>query len=275
MKPPTRRENHGGGHSYYLDGQKVDGVTGICGGGIPKPALVDWAARTAASYALDHWAELDAMSPSERLEAIRKSPSSERDTLARRGTQIHRLAQALVAGDAVAVPEELKGHVDAYVAFLDTWEPQERLVEATVGNRQYGYMGTLDLVAGLLDGQEWLLDIKTSKGVYPEAALQLNAYAGCEFYLDEAGVEHELPRIDAAGIVHVRADGYDLVPVDLSEETYRFFLYAQQTARFARLARDDWRNFHFVREALAPPRRLLAGGGWTRTTRRELDEAAS
>jgi hypothetical protein len=255
-RPPTRRENHGSGHSYFLDGAKVDGVTSVVGGGVPKPGLIDWASKTAAEYALDHWDELDALPPSERLEAIKRSPKSERDTLARRGTQVHRLAQALVAGEAVSVPEELKGHVEAYVLFLDTWEPAERLVEVTVGNRQRRYMGTLDLVAGLIDGQEWLLDIKTSKGVYPEAALQLNAYANAEFYLSAEGVELELPPIDAAGVVHVRADGFDLVPVDLSEETFRFFLYARHMAKFAQLARDDWKAFHFVRESLAPPRRL-------------------
>jgi hypothetical protein len=48
--PGTRRVNSGRGHSYLLDGQKVDGVTTVIGNGIPKPALINWAAGTIASY---------------------------------------------------------------------------------------------------------------------------------------------------------------------------------------------------------------------------------
>ena len=37
----------------------------------------------------------------------------------------------------------------------------------------HGYAGTLDLIATLRDGRKrWLLDLKTSKGVYGDMALQ-------------------------------------------------------------------------------------------------------
>jgi hypothetical protein len=49
----TGRKNHGRGHTYYINGTKVDGVTTIIGNGLPKPALVNWAARCAADEAVD------------------------------------------------------------------------------------------------------------------------------------------------------------------------------------------------------------------------------
>ena len=48
-----------------------------------------------------------------------------------------------------------------------------------------------------------------------------------------------MPTIDRAGAVWLRADGYDLHPVDISTETFRTFLYAQQVAHYTRDAKDN------------------------------------
>lgn len=245
----TRRLNHGRGHRYMLDGHDCDGVTTIIRDGVPKPALVRWAGRVTAGYALDHWSELAELGVAERLRKLEGAPWAERDTQAIRGTQVHSLAQRLAHGETVNVPEPLVGHVDAYLAFVRDWAPRERLVEAVVGNRQRRYMGTLDLVADLADLKTWILDFKTTaSGVYSESAMQLAAYRFAEFYLGDGGQEMPLPSIDAAGVVWLRADGYDLVPVDAGPETFRAFLYAQQVAAFVRADRE-----RYVGEALLPP----------------------
>ena len=70
---PTRRINHGRGHSYLLDGERADGITWILGNGVPKPALVNWAARESAGYAVDHWDELQTVGASERLRRIERA----------------------------------------------------------------------------------------------------------------------------------------------------------------------------------------------------------
>ena len=130
-------------------------------------------------------------------------------------------------------PDELLGHVDAYLAFADAWQPFELLTESMVGNRRYRYMGTLDFVGKLGDGKTWLLDFKTNRsGVYIESALQLAAYRHAEWYLDADGNEQPMPEVDECGVLWLRADGFDLYPIDASEQTFRKFLYAQQVARF-------------------------------------------
>jgi hypothetical protein len=245
----TRRVNHGRGHRYLLDGAECDGVTTILRDGVPKAALVKWASRTTAGYALDHWAELSELGVSERLRRLEGAPWADRDSAAVRGTQVHALAQRLAHGETVDVPEPLVGHVDAYLAFVRDWAPRELLVEAVIGNRQRRYMGTLDLVAELPRLGTWIIDWKTTaSGVYPESALQLAAYRFAEFYLGADGQELPLPAIDAAGVVWLRADGYDLIPVDAGPETFRRFLYAQQVAAFVRADRA-----RFVGEAMLPP----------------------
>jgi hypothetical protein len=251
---PTRRVNRGRGHSYFLDGESADGVTWILDHGVPKPALVGWAANCTADYATDHWQELAELRPSQRNAVLRRARWDETDKAARRGSEVHDYAQRLAAGEEVEPPEELIGHVDAYLRFVLEWQPVELVVEATVGNRRRRYMGTLDLIAQLADGQVWLLDWKTGgKDIYREAALQLAAYRNAEFMLEPDGAEKPMPKVDACGCVWLRADGYDLIPVDTDGDAFRTFLYAQQVARFV-----DAPAELVIGAALEPPERSAA-----------------
>jgi len=254
--PPIRRVNRGRGHSYVdANGAKVPGVTTILSNGVPKPALVNWAANTTAAYAIDHWDELTEMSPSVRMAKLKDARYADRDAAANRGTAVHALAEKLVLGKEVDVPDELAGHVESYVKFLDDWNVQPVLTEFVVVSHKHGYAGTGDLIADLVNPDEprettrWLLDVKTSRsGVYGETALQLAGYRYADFYLDEAGNEVALPVVERTGVIHVRADGYDLVPVCAEPAQFRALLYVQQVAEFCAEARD------LVGDALLPPR---------------------
>lgn len=250
--PGTRRVNRGGGHSYYLDGEPTLGVTTAIGEGFPKPGLIGWAANSTRDYAVDHWAELSELGPAEKIKRLSRARYEDRDEAGKAGTKVHTLAQKLSAGEEVEVPEILVGHVDAYLKFVDEWEPVEQIVEGIVLNRRFGYMGTLDIVAVLADGRRWLLDLKTARsGVFAENALQLAGYRNAETYLDSFGVERTMLEVDRCGVVWVRADGYDLVPVEVGAEEFRIFLYALGIARW----RDDE---SVVGEALAAPTRMEA-----------------
>ena len=245
----TKRIDSGRGHSYKLDGQKVDGVTTVLSNGIPKPALINWAAREVATFAADNLETLAALKRDERIDLLKGSHYRERDAAARRGTEVHRLAERLLHGEEVTVPEELVGHVDSYLRFLDEWQPKTMLVEAVLGNRSHKWMGTCDFV-GVVDDKVALLDIKTTRsGIYGETALQLAAYAHAEFYLDAAGAEQPMPPIEWCGAIWVRADGYDIVPCQADETVYRMFRYAQQIAAFTTTHSKEW-----VGDTLTPPR---------------------
>jgi hypothetical protein len=233
--PSTGRINRGRNHSYRLDGDPVPGVTTVIGDGVPKPALSYWAARTTAEFAADNLDTLAGLDRASIVDLLKNAPWRDRDAAARRGTEVHRLGEQLVAGHEIEVPEELTGHVDAYLHFLDDWHLEAELVEAVVVNRTHRYLGTLDLVATLADGRRWLLDLKTTRsGVFGETALQLAAYRHAEFYLDANGDEQPMPPVDRTGVVWVRADGYDLVPVDTGPDVYRYFRAAQFVAHFTK-----------------------------------------
>jgi hypothetical protein len=252
--PPVRRINHGRGHRYVdALGAKVPGVTTIIGEGVPKPALVDWSARTTAAYAVDYWDELAGLSVSERLKRLERARFEVRDSAAVQGTKLHALADRLVAGEEVVVPPELEGHVAAYIRFLDEWQVRPILREFVAVSHEHGYAGTGDLLAELVCPEDpdrterWLLDTKTGRSVFGEVALQLAAYRYADCYIAEDGSEQPMPSVTHTGVVHVRADGYELVPVTARRRQYLAFLYAREVAKFAAEARD------LIGEPLTPP----------------------
>ena len=242
---PIRRKDTAKGH-YYVDAEqrRVPGVTTIQDGGLPKKALINWAGNTTAAYAIDHWDELAALSPAARLKRLQGCRYEEKDAAAKRGTEVHYYAERLVQGKAVKVPEELVGHVESYVRFLDEWQVQPVLVEFSVASPKYGYAGSGDLIADLAapdDGEaaRWLLDIKTTRsGIFGETALQLAAYRYAEHLVDTTGVVGPLPEVQRTGAVWVRADGYSLHPVAAGPDEHRAFLYVQQVADFDKDSRD-------------------------------------
>jgi hypothetical protein len=255
-KQKTRSIRRGRGHSYELDGEKVQGVTTVLNNGVPKNALTNWAAREAGEYAIDHWDELGALPLSERLELMRTAPDRARDEGGDRGRETHELVRRYLAGEEIVPPDELVGYFDAGVKFEREWQPAEIAVEFAVFarpdlemGRARGYGGRSDLLATLIDGLLWLLDWKTAKkGVFSDNALQLAAYRYSDFYivdgdLDEAGeyVEHPMPAVDRAGVVWLRGDGsYDLVPLEADEQALGVFFAAQEVAWFTKSSREDW-----------------------------------
>ena len=244
------RVNRGTGHSYTADGVKLPGVTTILQQS-PKTALIDWAGRTTAEYALDHWDDLAAQRPSQRLKALNGARFTDRDTAARKGTQVHKIAEQLVVGAAVDVPEALAGHVDSYLQFLDHFSPEPIAVELVICNRAVGYCGTTDLVCHML-GQTWMLDLKTARSgqLYRETALQVCAYARAETFTiaGEDGAETPLADlgIDRCGAVSVRADGYDLRPLDTGPEVWDYF------GHLAWLHHHDEASQGWIGEAIEP-----------------------
>lgn len=235
----TKRRNHGRGHSYLLDGHKVDGVTTLINKGFPKTGLINWAAETVAAKAVDEWDELALLPVSERLKALGKAHNAVRNAAGVRGTRVHTLAHKLTLGETVEVPAELKGHVDSCVRFLDEWDAQPILTERPVFSRVHSYAGSPDLVATLRDGKTWLLDWKTNrKGPYGDMAFQLAAYRYAEFYLDDDDLEQPMPEVDEAGVVWLREDGYDLFPFEAGPAQFRSYLYIAEVARAAEECRD-------------------------------------
>ena len=226
-------------HRYRLDGAWVPGVTTLIGKGLPKPAIPYWAARTVAEWVADNPDLTDDIKRmggrGPAVAFLKELPWQKRDEAAIRGTDVHALADPLAHGEEVAVPEHLAAHVQGYVDWLDQSGARALLTERPVASRQWQYAGTLDLVADM-DGATWLLDVKTSSGVYGSTALQLTAYGNAEFYLDADGHECPMPAIDRYGVLHVTEYGTTLhtLPADCNDAAWKDFLHVAWVGRNAK-----------------------------------------
>lgn len=229
-------------HHYELDGQRVDGVTTLIGAGIPKPALTYWSARTVAEYVVENLEQIQTMLATGGIgpttQFLKNVPWQQRDTAAVRGTDVHALAEQLVHGAEVDVPEHLAGHVEGYARWLDRSGAQPLLTECVVASRTWRYAGTADLILTDDLGVPRIADLKTSSGVYGETALQLAAYRHAEFYLD-GDDERPVPPTDETGwVIHVTESGTEAYPVPVGERQWKAFLHAAEVARWAKTSKD-------------------------------------
>lgn len=243
FQAPIRRVDTAKGH-YYKDavGQRVPGVTTILGDGVPKPALIEWSGNTTADYAVNNWDELGAMPPAARLKKLQRCRYEEVDRAKNRGTEVHTAAERLLAGEAVRVPEEIAGHVEAYARFMDEFKVEPVHVEFSCVSYKWGYAGTGDLCGWLtvprLGRVLTLDDLKTSRsGIFGETALQLGGYRYADKWIID-GVEVDPVEVEHCFAIHIRGDGYDLVPVEVSEAEFKDFLYAQRVGQFVARSRD-------------------------------------
>lgn len=202
--PPTRIQKSGNGHQYFLDGEKVPGVTTILGNGIPKNGLQGWAARSVADFVVNRltlvkfpsgktmisadevirdalaWNETrgshaEKVSASDVLprgalgEILTNLRYRDLDEASGKGTTVHALAQRLANGETVDVPPELAGHVASYLRFLEEWAPYDALTERVLINRRWRYMGKCDLIATVDNLPMWLaerLGRTTGRGLF-------------------------------------------------------------------------------------------------------------
>jgi hypothetical protein len=225
-----------GNHQYRLDKKPVPGVTTLIKKGLPAEALMYWSARTVAEFVAHNPADVEqlrAMGEGPMVAALKNVPWQKRDEAAVRGTDVHALAEQVVHGVDVEVPEHLLAHVRGYVDWLDAFKVEPVLTERSVGNRAHWYAGRFDLIADM-GGYRWLLDVKTSKNVYGQTAIQCAAYAHAEFYVDDddPDTEHPLPEgIERLGVIHVTEAGTELRPFDSTDAPWRDFLHIAWIAK--------------------------------------------
>ena len=234
-------------HRYKLDGQWVPGVTTLIGKGLPKPAIPYWAAKTVAEWVADNPDLTDDLKRmggrGPAVAFLKELPWQKRDEAAIRGTDVHALAERIVHGEEVEVPEHLAGYVSGYVDWLDATGFQPIVTEKPCASRKWAYAGKPDAIGtfdrGPLAGKTFLLDWKTSSGVYGETALQTGAYAKADFYVADDGSEVLMPPIDATGVVHIQDGLSELYVLAHSpeeiDEAFKVFTHVAYVARKA-----DW-----------------------------------
>lgn len=93
------------------------------------------------------------------------------------GKYVHEILESIICGREVVIPTEYIGIKKSFEDFLKNhyFYSKKEWLEKRVVNREHKYVGTFDIV-GELDGKFAIIDIKTSKAVYNDYALQTAAY---------------------------------------------------------------------------------------------------
>lgn len=237
-------------HEYFWNGDgPYPGVTGVIGV-IDKPALAAWAKKATAECAIRN---LDLLADMVRtggdrmaVEWLKQIPDYERDQAADRGTRVHAAADAYARDETIDLPVEDMPFLDAYRTALEreglTIIASEFRIIGTADELGNRYGGTGDLLAWL-DGERWLIDVKTSSGTYRETALQLAAYGFADFIGFESDpMPYELPPVDRYGVLHIRPDkyptpqegGYRLIEYEVTESTFEAFQAAYRLSQWLR-----------------------------------------
>jgi hypothetical protein len=240
-----------GGHRYYVHPETNDAVPGVTSiiGMLPKGFLKFWAAKLVAETAVENFGTLASMIASGdqvgAIDYLKRAPMRNTGEAADTGSAVHDLVERIARGEDLGpVHPELQPFVDHFRTFVQDFSPEFLFLEETVWNETHGYAGSFDWIARIGDAVV-IGDNKTTRsGVYPETALQLTAYARAEYILHADGTKTDLPPIEAAAVLHLRPEGYKLIPVFMTDEAFDTFLGLRRTL--------DWDREH-SKHALGKP----------------------
>lgn len=134
-----------------------------------------------------------------------------RDAAGKRGSSVHQLTEDYDNGIECTLLDEYGkprysldewSMFERYVEFTQNHKPEHHLIEQTFINSQLGFAGTIDRIC-TIDGKTYVLDIKTSNGIYNSYWLQLAAYR----QLYDHGTLHGsgMPDIDGVAILWLNA----------------------------------------------------------------------
>lgn len=241
------------------DPTRMWSVTTLISEGLPKPALLGWAVKVTAQWAVDNVDAITATAktdPEAAVDMIKRCRFRTASEAAARGTDVHRVAESYALGTPIEAPDGIQPYVDQYLRFLADHTPVYEAAECSVFNLTYHYAGTLDAIADI-GGRRVVLDIKTTakregegaRPPYPDVALQLAAYAHAEvvgidplretksggrrYYLyDEHLDTHPMPEVDGALALIISPYDYQLIPVRIDEQVWQTFLYVREVARW-------------------------------------------
>ena len=166
-------------HRYTLDGKEIPSVTQVLQV-IAKPALVYWGVNKAIGKVSD------ALRPDtpytegklrEMLSEARREPNKVKDEASSRGKVVHEWVERYINGDRPEMPDnqEIRGYVECFKNWVEEENVKLEESEVMVFNDKEGYCGTLDVIAKV-KRKRYLIDVKTSKNIYPEHLLQTAAY---------------------------------------------------------------------------------------------------
>jgi hypothetical protein len=236
----VRRYRNPNRHDNAFAYRSVTYVTGA----LPKMALLNWYASTTARAAVlehDAWTNMlgDEKQTAEdrQIKWLSMAPARARDGAASFGTGVHGVVEKLLQGETYEVEALAEPWVAAAQQFVVDLRPKLERLETSVYDERTMCAGTFDFLGTLGRAPELgrcLIDWKTSKGVYPDYAVQLvGGYLfGSEYIVDDDGKEREWVEPDSCLVVQFTAHGYNVHPIPKDRVYRRAFLGALEIRKW-------------------------------------------
>jgi hypothetical protein len=231
-----------GGSRFYVnpdDGSvKVPGVTSIIGM-LPKDFLRYWAAKEVAQTAVDSLPTVLQMILNDQADAavdfLKKSPDRNTRKAADTGTAAHDLFERMARGETLGrVHPDLEPFVRHFDEFLTVAKPEYHFMEETVWSDKHAYAGSFDAYATIGGERLWLDNKTTRSGIHAEVGIQLAAYRFADSIIRSDGGRIPMPTADGGAVVHVRPEGWKLVPVRCDEAMFEVFLHLREIFNYER-----------------------------------------
>ena len=165
-------------HVYVKNGEYIVGMSTLLGK-LASPALEAWKVNTQVN-AIKKEMELQGI-PLDKIDKIiinaKANAKAKNDNILSIGSIVHKLIEKWLKGEKVTKPED-KIVANCFMEFQKFWKKNKlKLVESEkILYSLRGYCGTLDIVAIDPDGNIWLIDIKTSKGLFLNMIHQVHGY---------------------------------------------------------------------------------------------------
>jgi hypothetical protein len=215
MTTPALAENVKGRGRHYphpVTKELVPSVTNVLSVMGKGDVLMRWASKLVAERAMQMKHALPNMDDSDIVDMLKGVPFARSKRASDRGTDIHDyLEQRMLGYEPPELSDDATPYKDAADAWLDWSAVEVHSTELTVFHPMYA--GTVDWVGQVND--RWVIgDFKTSKAIYPEAALQLAALAGCYVQADGSPVpwrdaDGEFIGIPELVVVRIGVDGFE------------------------------------------------------------------
>ena len=227
-----------GGSRFYVSpesGEKVPGVTSVLGM-LPKDFLRYWGQKLVAEAAVEELGTLVSMvlrDPSAAVDHLKKAPDRFTRKASDIGTAAHDYFERQARGESIGrVHPDLEPFVRHFDDFLQTVQPEYHFMEETVWSDTHAYAGRFDAFATIQGERVWLDNKTTRSGVHAEVGLQLAAYRYADNIIAEDGARTPMPEADGGAVVHVRPEGWSLVPVRCDEDAFGVFLTLRDVFRY-------------------------------------------
>lgn len=236
------------GSRYYIHPEdpalKVPGVTSVLGM-LPKGFLRYWAAKVVAETAVEDLQALNLLAARDRdgaVDYLKRAPDRDTRNAADNGTDAHDYFERMALGEEITetvLIREGKDHILPFVAhyqdFLDTVQPEFHFLEETVWSDTHLYAGSFDAFLSIEGEKAWADNKTTRSGVHEEVGLQLAAYRYADNIIRKDGSRVPMPKANGGVVIHVRPEGWKVVPVRCGPEEFEVFLHLRQIFDFETL----------------------------------------